>query len=292
MRIVIVGSGGRLGAALRRIYAAEHEIVGFNHAALDLASPESIRSRIEPLSFDVLINCAALTNVDYCETHSQEAFRINAHAVRELAQICTGKGVRMIHIGTDYVFDGLKRTPYTEEDPAIPISVYGESKLQGEMEMLEVSDRHLAVRVSWVFGPDRPSFVDGVLQRALEKDVAQAVADKISAPTYTLDAAEYLRPLLAPDALGGILHLCNSGSCSWQEYGQVALDCALAAGVPLKATKVEPIRMVDLDNFIAKRPVYTVLGTDRLAGILGKPPRPWQQAVEEYVRTHWAPAHL
>ena len=284
MKIVIVGSGGRLGAALFREYGREHEVAGFNHSQLDLTSGDSIRDGVEPLSFDLLINCAALTNVDYCETHPEEAHRINAGAVRELAETCARKKARCIHVSTDYVFDGEARSPYLESDPAVPISVYGESKRQGEIELLNVSGNHLAVRVSWVFGPDRPSFVDQILKRAMESEKVDAIGDKVSAPTYTLDAARYLKPFLFERTVGGILHLCNTGECTWQQYGQHAIDCAMAAGIPVKGKSVESLRMADLKAFIARRPVYTVLSTARLAELGGEQPRRWQAAVEEHVR--------
>src|SRR4051812_8991793 len=118
MKIAILGSGGRLGAALARAYANEHEIYGFNHKALDLASSDQVEQTLAPLNFDALVNCAALTNVDYCETHEAEAMRINAEAVRQVAEICSRKRARCIHISTDYVFDGEKRTPYVETDEA------------------------------------------------------------------------------------------------------------------------------------------------------------------------------
>ncbi len=289
-RIVILGSGGRLGAALAREWgAAGDEIVGFNHGQLDIGNLDQVNAALEPLTFDVLVNCAALTNVDYCETHEEEAFQINAHAVRAVGEICARKGARCLHIGTDYVFDGDQRTPYAETDEARPISVYGNSKLAGDLALLETSERHLAVRVSWVFGPDRPSFVDGVLQRALQEEQAAAIADKWAVPTYTLDAATLLRPFLRDIPEGGILHLCNGGSCTWQEYGQFALDCALEAGVALKARTVGPLKMSDLKAFVAKRPPYTVMSTAKLASLGGMTPRTWQDAVRSYVVDHWAP---
>ena len=165
--IVVTGAGGRLGAALVRQWkAAKEDVIGLKRADLDLSRPEQMRDALESLDFGVLVNCAAQTNVDRCETHFDEAMRINAQAVGELAEICQEKGARCIHISTDYVFDGEKETPYTEEDQAQPISRYGESKLAGEFALLNVSSTNLVVRVSWVFGPDRPSFVDQVLQKA------------------------------------------------------------------------------------------------------------------------------
>lgn len=285
MKIAIIGSGGRLGAALARIWRDEgDEIVGFNHASLDLANDADLRAKLEPLDFDVLVNCAALTNVDYCETHEAEAMRINAEAVQTIGQICSRKNRRCLHISTDYVFDGEKREPYTESDPAIPLGVYAASKLAGEKALLETSDRHLAIRVSWVFGPDRPSFVDQILQKARESDQLAAVADKWAVPTYTIDAARLLRPLLVDVPVGGLLHLCNAGSCTWQEYGQFALDCAVSLGIPLKGHTVGPLQMADLKAFIAKRPVYTVMSTARFTELTGLTPRPWQEAVEEYLK--------
>ena len=287
LKILIVGSGGRLGAALLKNFSAKAEVVGLTRSQLDLSSPEAIEKAVGGLDFNTLINCAALTNVDYCETHEAEAVAVNAHAVGCLARICGRKQARCIHISTDYVFDGAQRAPYTEEDPTSPISVYGASKRQGEVELLEVSPNHLAVRVAWVFGPDRPSFLDQILKRAMETDALRAIGDKWSCPTYTHDAAELLYPLLLNPQAKGILHLTQTGACTWQEYGQYALDCAASAGLPLKGRKVGFQAMAELKAFVAKRPVYTVLSTSRLEALNGCAPRPWQEAVSEYVRRYY-----
>src|SRR6478752_6211820 len=206
-RVVIVGAGGRLGAALLRHYAGVFAVVGFNHAQLDLGKPEQLRAILGGLEFDALINSAAQTNVDRCETHQEEAFALNAEAPRVLAEICAAKQARFIHISTDYVFDGEKREPYREDDEARPISVYGESKREGERRTLAANDRALIVRVSWVFGPDRPSFVDWAIGQAREREEVKAIADKWATPTYTLDLAAWLAPLITGDEVSGILHL-------------------------------------------------------------------------------------
>jgi dTDP-4-dehydrorhamnose reductase len=289
-RTLIVGSGGRLGAALlREWHAAGDDVVGLNRAQLDLADVEGIRHVLEGQSFDVLVNCAAATNVDLCETNSSEAFRVNGDAVRVLGEVCSSKGARCIHISTDYVFDGAKTEPYTEEDPAEPISQYGASKRAGEIELLNVSDKHLVVRVSWVFGPDRPSFVDQIVKRALEHDTVEAIGDKWAVPTFTLDAAALLRPLLYEVPAGGIVHLCNTGGCTWREYGQFALDRAAEAGAPLKARTVGMLHMADLKAFIAKRPPYTVMSTKKLTRLTGSEPRSWQEAVADYIGRMFPP---
>jgi dTDP-4-dehydrorhamnose reductase len=285
-RIVVVGAGGRLGAALVREYAREFEGVGFNHAQLDLGAPEQMRSTLGSLDFDVLINAAAQTNVDRCETYQEEAFALNAEAPRVLAEICRAKKARFIHISTDYVFDGEKREPYTEEDEARPISVYGESKREGERRALEANDRALVVRVSWVFGPDRPSFIDAILKKARHDEEVSAVADKYATPTYTLDICALLKPFLLDRQEGGLLHLANSDECSWQEYAQWALDCCHAEGLPMKARKVGAASLAEMKNFIAKRPVYSVLSNGKYQRVTGETPRHWRDVVADYVRNH------
>jgi dTDP-4-dehydrorhamnose reductase len=287
--IAIVGSGGRLGAALLREWRKRGaEVIGLDRAGLDLADERAIRDRLGTIDFDTLVNCAAMTNVDRCEREPEEAFRVNSAAVGTMAEICARKRARCIHISTDYVFDGTKRKPYVEEDEPRPISQYGESKWSGEKLVLAASEKHLVVRVSWVFGPDRPSFLDQILQRALKEDRVEAIADKVSVPTYTLDAAEMLWRVLERPELGGILHVCNSGECTWQEYGQHALDCALAAGMPLRARKVEPLKLVEMKAFVARRPEYTPLSSAKFAGVVGVTVRSWQEAVDDYVRTDWS----
>ena len=306
MKICITGSGGRLGAALVREFNDQFSVTGFNHAQLDLADPEKIRATLGKTEFDLLINAAAFTNVDLAEKEKEQAYRVNAEAPRTLAEICRERDVRLIHFSTDYVFDGTKPQPYLEEDEARAISVYGASKQAGEDAVLSVSDNHLVVRVSWVFGPDRPSFVDQMIDRAREHDTIAAVADKISTPSYTRDIADMLRKVilmnvdaaslarkhsgreaastLAAENATGILHIANSGHCTWQEYAQHAIDCCHRAGISLKATNVGAIKMSDMKSWVARRPVHTVLGTSKLEKLTGTRPRHWRQAVEEYVR--------
>lgn len=287
LRLVVLGSGGRLGAALARAAARREgmEVYPFAHADLDLACPDALENTLVPLGFDALVNCAALTNVDFCETHPEAAFAVNAHAVRRIAQICDAKQARCIHIGTDYVFDGAQETPYRESDPARPLSVYGESKRQGEIALLEVNPAFLAARVSWVFGPDRPSFIDQILRQARETEEVRAIGDKWSLPTYTRDLTGWILPLLREYPLEGILHLAQGGQgCTWQEYGQHALDCAAETGMTLKGRTVGFQALESMRMFVARRPVHTVMSPEKFTRLTGIAPRPWREAVEEYVR--------
>jgi dTDP-4-dehydrorhamnose reductase len=285
VKILIVGSGGRLGAALMREYREKFDVTGFNHAQLDLADRNQIQDKLSSLEFDLLINCAAFTNVDLCEQEIEQAFAINAEGPQLLAQICRDKNAKMIHFSTDYVFDGEKREPYAESDLAKPIGVYGESKRTGEKLVLQTQDRHLVLRVSWVFGPDRPSFIDTMIKRAREEDHIDAVADKFSTPTYTADTAEALPRLIDQS---GVWHFANSGECSWQEYAQHALDCCRRFGVSLKAKTVGASNLSDMRNWIARRPVYSVLSIEKYAKLTGVTPRSWRDAVSDYIERSYS----
>jgi len=286
-RILVIGAGGRLGAALCRQYSPDLLVTGLNRTELDLTQLEQVRAAIWQLEFDLLINCAALTNVDYCESHAEEALRVNAEAPQLMAEICQAKNRQLVHISTDYVFDGEKREPYTEEDNARPISIYGQSKLRGEQRVLEANDQALVIRVSWVFGPDRASFVDKMIQRARENADIAAVADKFSTPSYTIDIARWLEHAWESGATG-LLHLANGGACSWQEYAQYAIECCQQEGVQVKGRRVAAQALEEMKNFVARRPVHTVLSTEKFARLSGVTPRNWREAVAEYVRDYVA----
>jgi dTDP-4-dehydrorhamnose reductase len=296
MKIVILGAGGRLGAALVREFRSKYDIAGFNHAQLDLANLDDVRGKLDARNFDVLINAAAFTNVDACETERDRAFLINAEAPGVLAEICNAKDAKLIHFSTDYVFDGEKRAPYTEEDQANPISAYGESKLAGEKNVLAAENGHLVVRVSWVFGPDRPSFIDAMIKRAQQDEKIDAISDKFSTPTYTHDIARMLPQFFDRGVAGSILHFANAGKCTWQEYAQCALDCCRDAGISLKGRTVGALKLSEMTrlrqgsggqaNWVARRPVYSVLSTAKYTELIGAAPRAWREAVADYI-THF-----
>jgi len=283
MKIVILGSGGRLGAALLREYRDKFDVAGFNHTQLNLSDLGAVREKLRNIRFDILINAAGFTKVDLCETQPDRAFLINAEAPRVVAEICYEKNARLIHFSTDYVFGGDRREPYTEEDQADPISVYGESKLAGENNVLAAKSQNLVVRVSWVFGPDRPSFIDAMIQQAQQNDEVDAVADKFSTPSYTLDIAAMLPQFFDANVEGGILHFANAGQCSWREYAQWAVDCCHDGGLPLKAKTIGERKLRDMTNWIARRPIYSVLSSRKYTKLTGISPRTWREAVSDYI---------
>ncbi len=290
-KLLVIGAGGRLGkAVVRTATASGWQVTSLDRAALDLASDQETERVLTAVEFDAAINTAALTNVDYCERHPQEAHAINATAPQLIARLCVKKNARLAHISTDYVFAGDEPGLRHEEEPTHPISHYGASKLAGEKAVLNADASHLVIRVSWVFGPERPSFIDFILNEARTKEQARAIGDKWSLPGYTADLAQGILHLLEPGLPGGIVHLCNPGPpCSWQEFGQHAVDCAARHGVALKTKRVEFQSLASMEQFVARRPIHTALATTTFTSLTGRTLRPWHDAVEDFVRTHVAP---
>ena len=287
-KIVILGARGRLGEALVRRYSAGHDVIALGRADLDLLNPDQIECRLRGLSFDALINAAGIADVDRCETHPEEAKASNATGPEMIARICGKKRAKMVHVSTDYVFSGLEKSPQHEDDAALPANVYGRTKLEGEQLVMSACPGALIVRVSWLFGLDKDSFPDRVIKTALSSDHVEAVSDKWSSPTYAEDLSEWLLPLLVKEKdCSGVLHLCNSGWASWQEYGQETLDIASHLGLPLRTHKVDALSMAGFPGFTATRPPFTVLATDRFQSVTGITPRPWQDALSEYVRVKY-----
>jgi dTDP-4-dehydrorhamnose reductase len=272
-----------------RLYSGKHDVVGIRRSDMCCENEDGIRNLLGGMDFDLLINPAALTQVDYCDDHIDEARAVNETAPRVMAEVCRDRGARMIHVSTDYVFDGIESGARVETDPTNPQSEYGRSKLAGENAVLDILPESLVIRTSWVFGRERGSFLDMIVQRACENDHVEAIEDKWSSPCYADDYAFLLEQLMAKPEISGLLHLCNSGGCSWKDYGQAALDAALDAGIPLKAKKVGGIAMDSLTAFIAPRPVHSAMATDKFVHLTGITPRHWKEAVDEYVHEVLAP---
>lgn len=297
-KIAIVGANGRLGrACVKAARAAGHEVIKFNRDDCDLSwSDDQIRDAIAEKSFDALIMAAALTNVDGCERNPEDAEQANVDAPRVIAALCAERGVRMVHISTDYVFDGKKTTPYLESDAPNPLSVYGQSKLDGEKAVLEASDDHLVIRVSWLFGdgPKLESTPDWAVKLATELEQLNIVTDKIGSPTDSDDAAELIIDLLFLPEANGILHLNGSESCTWQEWAQFAIDQAVEQGVTVTTRTLGEAKLEDMFEAKGKapRPQYSVLCNERLKQLTGKTPRGWRETTAEYVREHVAPRFL
>ena len=285
---LIIGANGRLGAALVRQLSASRAVTGWKRADLNVDDPAQVHRALQQSRFDTVIYAAGLTNVDYCEDHVDEARRCNAESPATAAHVCAERGARFIHISTDYVFDGRTPRALTETDVPNPLGAYGLSKLEGEKLVLEALPSAVVIRVSWLFGHDRPAFPDMILKNALEKEHVEAIADKVSSPTYSEDLADWIGLMLDDPRYAGLLHLCNSGSCTWQAYGQRTLDVAAAMGLPLKARTVGAVSRKSFPAFKAERPEFTAFDTTKFEQLAGFRPRPWEEALEAYVRRQYA----
>ncbi|MEM1082950.1 MAG: dTDP-4-dehydrorhamnose reductase [Verrucomicrobiota bacterium] len=286
LRVVVVGSNGRLGCEVVAALRDQCEVTGLGREDLDLSSADSIRTALEHLEYDRVVIPAALTAVDYCETHEDEAYAVNAEGPRLIAEISREKGAHVTYVSTDFVFDGTKQGPYSEDDQVNPISVYGASKLRGEELVLREDRANLVVRVSWVFGPGRPAFPEWIIGQAREKSELFLPADKLACPSSSRDLARMLKPLVIGkkgEGASGIFHLCNSGTCSWRDWGQFCLDEAADAGVPLKTRRIGRNLVSDVEAFVAKRPLNSALDTSKYARWTGITPPSWQDALSTHL---------
>lgn len=284
LRFLILGASGRLGGALVRRLGLAHEVIQPTHAQADLAHPTQAIATLRRAEFDVLINCAAVTSPDVCEADPRTAWVVNAETPGALAALCQERGVRMIHVSTDYVFAGDRRAALTEADPAQPISIYGETKRAGEVAVLAACPSALVGRVSWLFGPDKPSFPDTILNEARHGGTVQAIADKWSTPTCTEDLAGWMERLCTDQAaVSGILHLCNSGVASWCEYAQATVDIAHELGLLPVQPVVLPQRLEGFPLLTARRPPFTPLSNALLTARTGIVPDPWQVPLRRYL---------
>jgi dTDP-4-dehydrorhamnose reductase len=284
MRILITGARGMLGGDLAPLLAAHHDVRACGHAECDITDQVAVSRVLSDFSPQVVINCAAMADVDGCEREPQRAFAVNARGAGNVARAAESVGARVIHISTDYVFDGAKRTPYTEDDPVNPLSVYAHSKLEGErMVMYSASapSPHLILRTSWLYGRHRTNFVDKTLASARAGKPIVAVTEQVSCPTWTVHLSEAIAALVERP-VSGILHLAGSGYCSRYEMAEYIVSRLDSKRLPkpaeIVATTWEKIKPP------ARRPVFTAITSTRLAE-LGLAPLPdWRAALSEYLK--------
>ncbi len=291
-RWIITGGRGQLGRALARELREGEDcelVAAFDHAQLDIADPEAV-SRVlgDALSgrADVLVNAAAFNHVDRCESEPDAARRVNGDGPGLLAEACRSAGVKLVHVSTDYVFDGQAERPYREDDPPAPQSAYGRSKLEGERRVLAASPEFLAVRTSWVYGEGR-NFVGAVLEQARRRQGGEVpgplrvVDDQRGRPTYAQDLAEGIRAAVERDA-SGLLHLANRGIASWWELARAALDESGFAEVEIERIATDELSLP------APRPRFSALDCSR-ARDLGIRLRIWRDALIAYLRSPESP---
>jgi dTDP-4-dehydrorhamnose reductase len=276
LKALVTGAGGQLGRALvERLGPSAHPLT---HGDLDVTDAAAVSAVVHSARPEVVINATAYNKVDAAESELEAAFAVNATAVLNLALAAKRAGALLVHVSTDYVFDGAQSRPYLEEDAPRPINAYGRSKRAGEMMMEAVGAPTLLVRTSGVFGPGGSrakggSFVDRILDRARTGASLRVVDDQRFTPTYAPDLAAALVGLIAAGATG-IVHVANEGACSWYDLAMAALE---VAGV---GATVERISSAELAA-PARRPAYSVLSCARYAERTGAPLRPWRSALAE-----------
>jgi dTDP-4-dehydrorhamnose reductase len=275
MRILIAGSKGMLGTDLMEQFSSHH-VFGLDRPQIDIADLDQCLGYARELQPEIIINAAALTQVDYCESHPEEAFLINADGAGNLAKAAASIGVPLVHYSTDYVFNGLKGEPYQEEDQTNPASVYGKSKLRGEELIRDYCRDHLILRTSWLFGPHGSNFITKTLRVARTEKKLRVVNDQIGSPTFTKDLSAHTA-LMLEAGCRGTYHLTNSDSCSWYE---LAAKCVEWAGLP--EVSVTPVTTSEFPR-PAPRPPNSILANARLLREGIPMMRPWQQAAQEFV---------
>jgi dTDP-4-dehydrorhamnose reductase len=286
VRVLVVGAAGMLGTdVVAEFTAGEHEVQAVDMADLDITDPQSVAAIPEGRfgKLDWCINCAAYTAVDRAEVEVDAATMVNALGPGFLARACAMANVRMIHISTDFVFDGKASEPYTEEQPANPLGVYARSKREGEEAVLASGANALIVRTAWLYGPNGNCFPKTMVNAWKTGKNLRVVADQIGTPTYTLDLAKTLVQLAEKDPVPAIYHAAGPDVMSWHEFAKVTLETYKHLNGLEQPIEIEPIRTEDWPT-PATRPKYSALSTGRLQSLGIGPMRPTAEALGDFCR--------
>jgi dTDP-4-dehydrorhamnose reductase len=287
-RIALIGSNGQLGSDIVRLWSASElaargaELIGLTHADIDVTDQSLVRSVLNGIQPELVINTAAFHRVDDCETKVPEAFSVNAIGVKNVAEVCRELGATMAHISTDYVFDGKQSRPYDEADAPNPISAYGISKLAGECFLrYTLPDDHILVRSSGLFGVAGASgkggnFIETILRLVRDGQPLRIVKDQTLSPTYTADLAAAFLGVAAKRGRG-TFHITNSGTCSWFDFAKEVFTLLETAPTMAAITSAELAAP-------ARRPAYSVLANRRLSEVGIGRPRHWREALGDYLR--------
>ena len=284
--ILLTGAGGQVAWEIeRRAAATGVSVRAVSRLDLDITDSKAVYDLVAAAAPQVIINAAAYTAVDKAETDKDRAFAVNRDGPAHLAAACVAHGIPLVHVSTDYVFDGTKNGPYKEDDPTMPLGVYGASKLAGEAAVRALLDRHVIVRTAWVYGVHGHNFVKTMLRLSAERDVLRVVADQRGSPTFAGDLANALlvvaRRLTDRTVSGeayGTFHYAGGGAVTWHGFAQKITD--LAAATLARRPRVEPITTAEYPT-PAKRPANSVLDCSKISRIHGIMQRPWEDALRE-----------
>jgi dTDP-4-dehydrorhamnose reductase len=304
MKILLTGKGGQLGSHFAESIAGTgavggggadgFELVGLDSHALDITDNAKVCDVIERLSPALILNCAAYTLVDEAEIAKERAYAVNRDGPRNLAKAAKKAGAALVHISTDFVFDGKKASPYLEEDAIGPLGAYGASKLAGEVAVAAAIDEFVIVRTSWLYGSRGGNFVKTILKLAEERERLEVVYDQAGTPTSAADLAGALARIAwhvralsegeAIDAPWGVYHYSNEGVASRYDFAVAIVEEARALGVPLKCAQIEPV-LTATDAKRAIRPAYAVLGKEKIKKAFGLKIPHWRGSLRTMIKT-------
>lgn len=288
-KIALIGARGMLASMVRELAPADVELCLLDLPQFDLTDAQRVSATLDSLRPEVIINCAAFTRVDACEEQSSLAFAVNGTGPGYLAEAAGRLQALLVHISTDFVFSGTNSSPYVETDVTEPLSVYGQSKLAGELAILRSGlERYFIVRTSWLYGPNGGNFVETMIRLAGEREELGVVADQIGTPTYSGDLATAIWRLIdragnpQEKSLYGIYHYSNAGACSWYDFACEVISRLRVAGVSLKVQQIRPLTTSEYPT-PAQRPAYSVLSKDKFVRRTHSVVPPWKESLALYL---------
>ncbi|MDG2461381.1 MAG: dTDP-4-dehydrorhamnose reductase [Luminiphilus sp.] len=283
-RALVLGAGGQLGMACTARSPGSIEVVGVTRRECDITDYGALERCLDRIAPKVVVNAAAYTAVDDAEDHPEQANAINADAPSALAEICAQRGARLVHLSTDFVFDGAGTAPYAPDSRTAPLGVYGASKLIGEQAVTASGVSHAVVRTSWVYAATGHNFLLTMLRLMRERSVVRVVNDQIGSPTSATGLAEICWALALREEVSGVFHWSDRGEVSWYDFACAIRDEATALGLLAEPVSVEPIANEAFPTK-ARRPRYSVLDVEETCSLLRVAPRPWREALRDVLRS-------
>jgi dTDP-4-dehydrorhamnose reductase len=282
--VLVTGAAGQVGRALGDSVPAEWKFLGCDRAALDVTHPESVAEVLGRERPTLVINAAAYTEVDAAEREAERSEAINCAGAAHVAEECRRVGARLIHLSTDFVFDGAQGHPYGPDDRPNPLGVYGRTKLAGEREVTRISGgTALVVRSAWIYASAGRNFVLNMLRLMRDRPSLGVVADQVGSPTWARSVAQALWTAAARPGLRGVLHWTDAGVASWYDFAVAIQEEAVAAGLLERPVPIRPLRTAEYPT-PARRPAFSVLDKSAAYGLLGLPPRHWRENLRAMLR--------
>ena len=281
INLLVTGSSGQLGQCLKQLLLSATDISCYFAARedLDITNSDELQRFFSDHNFDYCINTAAYTNVEKAESEQKEAFLINAEGAYSLAKACKKHNVVLLHISTDYVFDGMAKTPYQEQDPTNPLNVYGASKLKGEQHIGDTWNKHFIIRTSWLYSQYGHNFLNSMLQFAKQKKALTITTQQKGTPTNANDLAQVLVTIIKTgNARYGVYHFSNQGEATWYDFAEAIF----------KATgEIDTVNLAKTEHYatFAKRPAYSVLNCNKLKDTLGITYRNWEDSLKQIINS-------